>query len=69
MVEDRVAKTVFLTCYGLYEWMVLLMGLTNALAAFVWAMNNFFANLLDCGIIVFLDNVLVYSHTRDEHFQ
>ena len=61
------AKTTFHTHYGLYEWMVQLMGLTNAPAVFMGLMNNLFTNLLDRGIIVFLNDVLVYSHTRDEH--
>ena len=43
------------------------MGLTNAPATVMWVMNNLFTDLLDQGIIVFLDDVLVYSHTRDEH--
>ena len=63
------AKTTFCTFYGLYEWTVLLMGLTYALVTFMWAMNNLLTNLLDRGIIVFLDNILVYSHTRDVHVQ
>ena len=63
------AKTIFHTCYSIYEWTVLPMGLTNAPAVFVWVMNNLFTNLLDQGIIVFLDDILVYSHTRDKHVQ
>ena len=54
------AKTTFHTCYGLYKWTVLPMGLTNAPAMFMRAMNNLFTNLLDRGVIVFLDDVLVY---------
>ena len=45
------------------------MRLANAPATFMQLMNNLFANLLDWGIIVFLDDVLVYNHTRDEHVQ
>ena len=69
MAEDSVVKTAFHTCYGLYEWPVLPMGLVNAPATFMWAMNNLFTNLLDRSVIVFLNDVLVYSHTRDEHVQ
>ena len=43
------------------------MGLSNTPAMFMWVMNNLFTDLLDRGIIVFLDDILVYSHTRDEH--
>ena len=63
------AKAAFHTRYGLYEWTILLMGLTNAPATFMRAMNNLFTNLLDRGVIVFLDYILVYSHTREEHVQ
>ena len=69
VAEDSVAKTAFHTCYGLYEWTVLPMGLTNAPATFMRAMNNLFTDLLDRGVIVFLDDILVYSHTREEHVQ
>ena len=41
------AKTTFHARYGLYEWMVLPMGLTNALAMFMQAMNNLFTHPLD----------------------
>ena len=63
------AKTTFHTHYGLYEWAFLPMGLTNTPAMFIRAMINLFTDLLDQGVIVFLDDVLVYSHTRDEHIQ
>ena len=63
------AKTSFHTHYGLYKWTVLPMGLTNAPATFMRVMNNLFTNLLDRGVIVFLDDVLLYSHTREEHVQ
>ena len=45
------------------------MGLTNAPAMFMRAMNYLFINLLNRCIILFLDDILVYSHTRDEHVQ
>ena len=43
------------------------MGLTNAPATFMRAMNNLFADLLDNGVIIFLDDVLIYSATWSEH--
>ena len=61
------AKTAFHTRYGLHKWTVLPMGLTNAPAMFMWAINSLFTDLLDQGVIVFLDDVLVYSHTKDKH--
>ena len=63
------AKTTFHTRHGLYEWMVLPMGLTNTPAMFMQAMKNLFTNLLDRGVIVFLNDILVYSHTREDHVQ
>ena len=45
------------------------MGLTNALAMFMWMMNNLFTDMLDKGVIVFLDDVLIYSTIADEHFE
>ena len=62
-------KTTFHTHFDLYEWTVLPMGLTNAPAMLMQAMNNSFTDLLNCSVIVFLDDVLVYSHTRDAHVQ
>ena len=42
-------------------------GLTNAPATFMWSMNNLFAKLLDHGMLVFLDDILVYSSDPKEH--
>ena len=44
------------------------MGLTNAPAMFMWTMNNLFSDILDSGVAVFLDNILVYLGMVDEHF-
>ena len=49
--------------YGLYEWVVMPMGLTNAPATFMRTMNNLFSDMLDSGVAVFLDDILVYSGT------
>jgi len=54
-------KTAFRTRYGAFEWSVMLFGLTNALAAFQRFMNNVFSNLLDVCVVVYLDNILIYS--------
>ena len=45
------------------------MGLTNAPAMFMQMMNNLFTDMLDKGVIVFLDEVLIYSTTVEEHFE
>ena len=44
------------------------MGLTNAAAKFMWTMNNLFYEMLDFGMAVFLDDLLVYLHIVKEHF-
>ena len=44
-------------------------GLTNAPVTFMWTMNNLFMDMLDKGVIVFLDDFLIYSTTVEEHFK
>jgi hypothetical protein len=56
-----VPKTTFSTRYGLYEYLVMSFGLTNAPAYFMYLMNTVFMPELDKFIVVFIDNILVYS--------
>ncbi|GBG90281.1 hypothetical protein CBR_g50459 [Chara braunii] len=65
-LQDRY-KTAFRTRYGHFEWVVMPFGLTNAPATFQAAMTTEFRNLLDRSILIYLDNILVYSRTLDEH--
>jgi Reverse transcriptase (RNA-dependent DNA polymerase) len=60
-------KTAFRTCYGSFEWLVMPFGLSNAPAAFQRFMNNIFADLLDICIIIYLDNILIYSKDLASH--
>jgi hypothetical protein len=65
-VED-ISKTVFSTRYGLYEDLVMYFGLTNAPAHFMYLMNSIFMEELDRFIMVFIDDILVYSKSMEEH--
>ena len=56
-------KSAFLMRYGLFKWVVMSMGLTNAPATFMQTMNNLFLDMLDSGVAIFLDDILMYSCT------
>jgi hypothetical protein len=60
-------KTVFKTWYGLYEYTVMPFGLSNIPATFQNMMNHIFRDLLDLGLIVYLDDILIYAETEEEH--
>jgi hypothetical protein len=65
-VED-IPKTVFSMRYGLYEYLVVSFGLINALAHFMYLMNSIFIVELDKFVMVFIDGILVYSKSTEEH--
>ena len=64
--EDR-SKTGFNTRYGLYQYNVLPMGLTNAPATFMHLMNHTFRDFLDEFVLVFLDDIIIYSKNANDH--
>jgi hypothetical protein len=66
IIPENVSKTAFFTRYGLYEYLVMSFGLTNAPAHFMYLMNSIFTPELNKFVVVFIDDILVYSNTEEE---
>jgi len=62
-------KTAFKTCYSLYEYTVMPFGLTNALSVFQRHLNNILSEKIDCGVVVYIDDILIYTQTEEEHVE
>jgi hypothetical protein len=62
-----IPKMAFSMRYGLYEYLVMSFGLTSVPADFMYLMNSIFMEELDKFIVVFIDDILVYSKSTEEH--
>jgi hypothetical protein len=65
--DEDVPKTAFSMRYELYEYLVMSFGLTNAPAHFIYLMNSVFMSELDKFVMVFIDDILVYSKSTKDH--
>jgi hypothetical protein len=65
--DEDIPKTAFTTRYGLFEYLVMSFGLTNASAHFIYLMNSVFMPELDKFVVVFINDILIYSRSMEEH--
>jgi hypothetical protein len=64
---EDIPKTAFTMRYGLYEYLVMSFGLTNAPTHFMYLMNSDFMPELDKFVVIFIDDILIYSRSMEEH--
>ena len=67
MAKSNEPKTAFCTRFGLYEWKVMPFRLCNAPATFQAIMDDLLHNMLDEGVIIYLDHILIYAENMAEH--
>jgi hypothetical protein len=66
---EDIPQTAFSAWYGLYYYLVMSFGLTNAPTHFIYLMNSIFMSELDKFVVVFIDDILIYSKSKEEHAQ
>jgi hypothetical protein len=66
---EDIPKIAFSTRYRLYEYLVMSFGLINALVHFIYLINSVFMPELDKFVVVFIDDILIYSKSEEEHVQ
>jgi hypothetical protein len=69
MVSTNTYKTYFKTIFGLFEWMVIPFVPTNAPGTFHRIINDIFRPLLGCIVVMYLDDIFVFTKTWEEHLQ
>jgi hypothetical protein len=67
ILPSDIPKTAFITKYELYEFTVMSFGLTNAPTFFMYLTNNVFMDYLDKFVVVFIDDIFIYSQNEQEH--
>ena len=69
IAEGDEPKTTCVTRYGFYEYLVIHFGLTNAPATFCNLMNDVFYEFVDCFVVVYLDDIVIYSEFFEDHLE
>ena len=69
IAEGVEPKTICVTWYGSYEFLVMPFGLTNALATFCNLINNVFYEFEDRFVVVYLDDIVIYSESLEDHLE
>jgi hypothetical protein len=69
MADDSIHLTAFTTPMGSFEWLVMPMGISSGPAAFQFAMFDIFKHLIGHGVLIYIDDLIIYSATKEEHLR